>query len=114
MRRRAAVALFAALALLVPSAAATALAHAESNPHSAPARAAVVDPHATVGHVTHIGPSTSSGRERRPSQGPAVAAVPGRGLGIAPAIAWAHLDAVVSSPAGDLPAGSRPRAPPVV
>jgi hypothetical protein len=114
MGRRAAVALFAALAVLVAPGTAAALAHAQSNQVSAPDHVSVVNPRGTLAPVVHVGPSTSSGRERRPSHGVAVAAAPGRALSVAPAMAWAHLHLLVVSPSGDVLAASRSRAPPVV
>jgi hypothetical protein len=114
MRRRVALALFTALAVLAVPAAATALAHTDTTDSHAAAAAGITlaNRHATV---VHVGVVARRGNERRAQQGPGVPlAVFGEWVGAAPASAWAHLASTSSSPTGEVPPGTRPRAPPAV
>ena len=110
MRWRTVLALFAALALLATPAAASSSAASADRGDEYPASVHGVDRHATVAHVVA---RATNGRDRRaPEHSSSSFGVLAGSSGIAPAVAWAHLDTPGTSPTGDLPQSSRPRAPP--
>lgn len=113
MKRRVALALFTALALLATPAAASALARTDaSDAHSATSGHAVEHRHATLAPV--VGAARTGHDGRTPHQyGSSLAVLAGL-VGTASASTWAGLIAASPSSAGELPSSSRPRAPPAV
>ncbi len=112
MTRRVALALFAALALLAVPTAASALPHTAAPEGHRTSGTTLAPRHTTDVHVVL---AARRGHERRaPHHSGFSLAVLGRSVGVAPALAWARLTSITSSPARDVPSSSRPRAPPAV
>lgn len=112
MKRRVALALFTALALLAAPTAATALARTDASDAHPAAGHAVEHRHATVAGVVGAARTGHDGRTPHP-YGSSLAVLAGL-VGTAAASTRAGLFAVSPSSAGELPSSSRPRAPPAV
>jgi hypothetical protein len=116
MRRRVALALFTALAVLAVPATATATTLSQPDATDGHVAAAagitLANRHATV---VHLGVSTRRGHDRRaPQRFGSFLALSSQPVGAPAASAWAHLATTSSSLTGELPSASRPRAPPAV